>query len=327
MSIYPPPQQDLPIFDSDSFITNDSNLTLAIADLRYLKFPYAQGTETFSNIITTGQTQIQQNYLIGGGDGTNNNNTTFNNNSTTYSSSVINNCFFGKDAGILLTTGSNNSGFGHNNCLHNLTTGGNNTAVGTNTLPQITTTSNCTAIGYNAGQNSTGSNNTFLGALSNFSSSSAISNSTAVGYNSKITSNRTIVLGTVLETVVIPNQISYTYTSLPTYATGTLGYTISGNFSYNAGTGDISIISVAIGTYIFSFNVQYSGVLPSTYYLMTSKTSGNWGFTQLTSSTYSCSTSYTEAISVANANYYLRLPPLSASPVSTNFYFTATRIA
>jgi len=359
MALYTPPSSDLPIFDSDVFITNDSNLTIDVADKRYLKYPLGQGTEnltglnvngpsnlsgtnTFSgtnnisgtNAINgtssfTGSIQIQQLYLTGSGnDNTVNGNTIFNKTSTPLASSVINNCFIGKDAGPLLTVGNNNCCVGHNNCAHILTSGSNNTSIGGNVLTSVTNTNNNTALGYSSGINANGSNNTFIGALANISTVQSYSNSTCLGYNSKITGNRQVVLGTSLETVIIPNQINYTYTVLPTFSAGSIGYTISGSYSYIVGTGEVSTISLPVGVFMISFNVQYSGVIPANYYTTTPKTTGNWGFSQIASAaTFNSSSSYIESLSAANASYYLKVLPAGTAPVSTNFYFTATRIA
>jgi hypothetical protein len=43
MATYPPPTETLPIFDAGVFTTNDTSLTIATADARYLKFPLGQG--------------------------------------------------------------------------------------------------------------------------------------------------------------------------------------------------------------------------------------------------------------------------------------------
>jgi len=54
MASYPPPTETLPIFDAGVFTTNDSTLTIAQADARYLKFPVGQGTETIPNLVVSG---------------------------------------------------------------------------------------------------------------------------------------------------------------------------------------------------------------------------------------------------------------------------------
>ena len=65
MATYIPPTEDLPIFDRDVFITSTDNLTIADADLRYLRFPVAQGTETIASLNTGGVLAITQNGTTG----------------------------------------------------------------------------------------------------------------------------------------------------------------------------------------------------------------------------------------------------------------------
>ena len=51
MSAYPPPQENVPIFDSALFTTNDSQLTISQLKLSFLQFPKAQtATETIPNL-------------------------------------------------------------------------------------------------------------------------------------------------------------------------------------------------------------------------------------------------------------------------------------
>ena len=54
MATYQPPTETLPIFDPNVFISNNTSLTPATADLRYLRFPYAQGTENLQVINVDG---------------------------------------------------------------------------------------------------------------------------------------------------------------------------------------------------------------------------------------------------------------------------------
>lgn len=52
---YPPPLENVPIFDPLLFIVPDLGpLTEAIADTKYLRFPFAQGTETMADMNVTG---------------------------------------------------------------------------------------------------------------------------------------------------------------------------------------------------------------------------------------------------------------------------------
>jgi hypothetical protein len=51
---YDPPTEDVPIFDASLFVVDNVGLTTAQADLRYLKFPNAQGTENLSAFTASG---------------------------------------------------------------------------------------------------------------------------------------------------------------------------------------------------------------------------------------------------------------------------------
>ena len=54
MSAYPPPQENVPIFDSALFTTNDSQLTISQLKLSFLQFPQAQtATESIPNLAIT----------------------------------------------------------------------------------------------------------------------------------------------------------------------------------------------------------------------------------------------------------------------------------
>ena len=54
MTSYNPPLENLPIFDSSVFDNVEEPLTASSAGTQFLKFPTAQGTETFSDIIVLG---------------------------------------------------------------------------------------------------------------------------------------------------------------------------------------------------------------------------------------------------------------------------------
>ena len=56
MASYPPPTENLPIFDAGVFTTNDIALTQSSADQRYLRFPIGQGTETLPALVVAGTT-------------------------------------------------------------------------------------------------------------------------------------------------------------------------------------------------------------------------------------------------------------------------------
>jgi hypothetical protein len=79
------------------------------------------------------------------------------------SADSLDNTWFGKSAGLALTSGQSNSGFG-SETLKALTSGGFNTAVGRKALTKNTTGSNSVAVGYQAlAALTTASNNTAIG--------------------------------------------------------------------------------------------------------------------------------------------------------------------
>lgn len=65
MTDYTPPLENLPIFDKIVFITGDSTITQNQADKRYLRYPIAQGTETFGDINVAGTANINNLNLTG----------------------------------------------------------------------------------------------------------------------------------------------------------------------------------------------------------------------------------------------------------------------
>lgn len=143
---------------------------------------------------------------------------------------VVNNVFFGRSAGIL-TTGANNSFFGNGAAsgntsgiqntaigsfaLENNTTGNNNvavgvsalrsieqgnenTAVGVRTLFSLTALdARNTALGYEAGKDMIGEDNTVIGANAKvlISNGVPISNSTAIGAGAEVSANETMSFG------------------------------------------------------------------------------------------------------------------------------------
>ena len=58
MANYLPPTEDLPIFDDSVFEINNNPLTFNDAQKGFLAFPYAQGNETFQDIIVDGTTDF-----------------------------------------------------------------------------------------------------------------------------------------------------------------------------------------------------------------------------------------------------------------------------
>ena len=120
---------------------------------------------------------------------------------------------FGSSALYLATASQSNTAIG-NNALHN-TTGGQNTAIGTNCAYNISTGTNCVALGFQAGYgaagtnaNTTGSNNTYLGAYT-VGSGVANTNEMVIGYQAVGLGSNTTVIGnsSTLSTLIYGNQI------------------------------------------------------------------------------------------------------------------------
>ena len=145
-----------------------------------------------------------------------------------------------------------------------------NTVFGTNALSSNTTGSNNTAVGYKAGYagtaNTTGSNNTYVG-YNTQANGAAYTNSTAIGASATITASNQVVLGTTAETVVIPNQIKHSYSSLPTFTSTSIGYTVNidlETLAAGTGTRDTATTSMAlpIGVYVchiyYQVNITFS---------------------------------------------------------------------
>lgn len=59
MASYLPPTEELPIFDNSVFQSNDENITFAQATTEFLRFPTAQGTETFNDPVVQQKIVIQ----------------------------------------------------------------------------------------------------------------------------------------------------------------------------------------------------------------------------------------------------------------------------
>ena len=118
--------------------------------------------------------------------------------------------------------------------------GSNNTANGRSALYFNTAGVKNVAIGYEAGLNSMGSYNTFLGAGTNGN----YTTSTAIGYGAQITASNQIMLGTSNEQVKVPGSIRM---SGATYADGGLyvSGTVSGITQTHVGLGSVNNTSDA----------------------------------------------------------------------------------
>jgi hypothetical protein len=276
MSAYDPPSENIGVFNSSLFTSTSENITQSYADTHYLKYPTAQSaTETIpslvvSNNLTTNNTATLNSLTVSNdatinsltlGKGTINHTPSYN--TALGVSALLNN----STSALFPTFGNNNTAIGYFSLKSN-TTGNNNTAVGSNSLTASTgnNTSHNTALGSNAGSdNISGSSNTFVGS-STSNSGGAYTNSTALGYNATITASNQVVLGTTTEMVIIPNQINFNYTSNPTLAVGSIGYTYTSTISSitisNNSQGLLSTISsVPIGVYLVQYLTTYYDVV------------------------------------------------------------------
>jgi len=67
MSAYPPPTQNVPIFDSNDFISIADAENIATLSQSFLRFPVSQGSEAISgSLITTGQITAGNNLIVSG---------------------------------------------------------------------------------------------------------------------------------------------------------------------------------------------------------------------------------------------------------------------
>ena len=66
MSAYPPPLQDLPIYNSVEFIEENFPLTIQDAKAFFLEYPTAQGAETLQNIVVNGTSIFNSDATING---------------------------------------------------------------------------------------------------------------------------------------------------------------------------------------------------------------------------------------------------------------------
>ncbi len=104
------------------------------------------------------------------------------------------NAFFGNFSGHNNTTGGNNTFLGENSGMFN-TEGHQNTFVGNFCGYYNTTGEGNTFVGFYGGSNiTTGNNNVFLGTLTGGSSGS-ITSSIGIGYNTTVTANNQLVVG------------------------------------------------------------------------------------------------------------------------------------
>ena len=157
------------------------------------------------SLVNTFSTQLGTNALLNlTSDG--NSNTCIGVNSGYYTSTGDNNSSLGANAMKYNSTGSDNTCIGYD-AMVNGTTAFQNTIIGSSSGSSISTGSYNTCIGYRSSSSlSTGSTNTTIGYNSSANNNSY---STALGYSATNTASHQIMLGTVNETVVVPNDITF----------------------------------------------------------------------------------------------------------------------
>ena len=201
MSAYTPPTEFLPVYNSSVFLKSASAyISQSYADTHYIQYTSTQSGVVNFNAILSLNSGIINNF--------NNTNSVLGYNSS--GALGFYNTAVGYEAMKSATSASNyNTAYGYES-LNATTTGGNNSALGANT--GLT--------------NTTGTNNSFLGYGADADGNN-YSYSTAVGSGSKITKSNQIILGSSNQTVTIPNQIEFSYSTVPTLTNASIGYFIN----------------------------------------------------------------------------------------------------
>lgn len=217
MATYLPPLEDLGIFDSAIFSTDSTYLTIGTARKLFLSYPYAQGTQNFTNITVAGTSTVKkiiQNII--GSAGTSVDNNVQLGDPVTYSvlTTGTNNVAVGYGTLDALTTGAGNVIIGHDAGTA-LTTGSYNIAIGRNALNVQTTLSNTVAIGQQAGAGAatTGTSSVAIGHLAastQLNSNCIVLNATGVSVNSQVGSSTYIA---PIRTLTTAGQMLYYNTS------------------------------------------------------------------------------------------------------------------
>lgn len=217
MATYLPPLEDLGIFDSAIFSTDTTYLTIGTARKLFLSYPYAQGTQNFTDITVAGTSTVKkiiQNII--GSAGTSIDNNVQLGDPTTYAALTTgaNNIVVGYGGLDALTTGSGNVIIGHD-AGTSLTTGSYCIAIGRNALNVQTTLSNTIAIGQQAGAgaSSTGTNSIAIGNLAastQLNSNCIVLNASGASVNSTVGSATYIA---PVRTLTTAGQMLYYNTS------------------------------------------------------------------------------------------------------------------
>jgi len=248
MATYPPPTETLQEFAPAVFSTNDTKLTIAEGKKYFLTFPTAQGTENLVSVNVAGDLTLTNGATFGTVYG-------FGATKPTSGTSIYNTAYgYQTGAGFSTTTATGgNSGFGAY-ALNSVTTSAeNNTGIGYNALRGVSTGTKNTQVGMTttalANNLTTGSQNTLIGHSASVSGTS-VEQSTAIGYNAQATASNQVVLGTASETVGL-YTITPLYTTVPSYSSTHIGYTLSATLTYpTTTTNNIVSNSIPAGTWL-----------------------------------------------------------------------------
>lgn len=217
MATYLPPLEDLGIFDSAIFSTDSTYLTIGTARKLFLSYPYAQGTENFTDLTVAGTSTVKkiiQNIIGSAGTSIDNNVQLGDPIIYTALTTGQNNVAVGYGTLKALTTGAGNVSIGHDAGTA-LTTGSYNVAIGRLALNVQTTLSNTVAIGYQAGSgaSTTGSSSIAIGNLAastQLNSNCIVLNATGASVNSTVGSSTYIA---PIRTLTTAGQMLYYNTS------------------------------------------------------------------------------------------------------------------
>ena len=160
--------------------------------------PNITSVGTLTGLTTSAAINVNG-FSIGNGGGTDINSVWIGRYTTATGNTGGFNTVIGKQSATTLTSGGNNTliGASSNGAI---TTGTNNSTLGNNVLGANTTGSYLTAVGYQTGgtgtyTNTTGNNNTWLGAFSGPGTTTQLSNATAIGYGATNLNSNEMVLG------------------------------------------------------------------------------------------------------------------------------------
>lgn len=243
---YPPPIEDVPIFDSSLYVP-PSGLTISQLLSSFLSYPIAQGTETLKGIIID---NIQN--LISFTDSTVNNNliitntanpliaTTISDNNCVIGSNagkVLNstcqqNCIFGSDALGVVSSGtgliSNNISIGVRTLAGLNANAGSyqNVAIGHQALQSVQESTNNIAIGSGSGTNlQSGNSNTFIGTDTGLDTYSTRNDIVIIGAGSRAKAEKQIIIGSgILAPNADNSSIFIGDSSYTTYIAGQILY-------------------------------------------------------------------------------------------------------